>query len=175
MTKKNVDAYSEAAELLSRLKIPTEPTPVEKIAKELGAQIRFAPFDEEISGMIHVKDGAIVIGVNALHHPPRQRFTIAHELGHLVLHKDKITSHVHIDKGFPAALMRDTRSAAGTDTVEVQANQFASELLVPQALLDKELAGRAVIDMEDEKPLEELAKKFKVSKQAIQYKILSRA
>jgi Zn-dependent peptidase ImmA (M78 family) len=29
--------------------------------------------------------------------------------------------------------------------------------------------------MEDEKPLEELAKKFKVSKQAIQYKILSRA
>jgi Zn-dependent peptidase ImmA (M78 family) len=175
MPKTIVDAYKEAAELLSRLKITTAPTPVEKIAKELGAQIRFAPFDEEISGMIHVKNGTIVIGVNALHHPNRQRFTIAHELGHLVLHKDKITSHVHIDKGFPAALMRDTRSASGTDTVEVQANQFASELLVPQALLDKELAGKAAFDMEDEKPLEELAKKFRVSKQAIQYKILSRA
>lgn len=175
MPKTNVDAYKEAAELLSRLKMTTVPTPVEKIAKELGAQIRFAPFDEEISGMIHVKDGTIVIGVNALHHPNRQRFTIAHELGHLVLHKEKITSHVHIDKGFPAALMRDTRSATGTDTVEVQANQFASELLVPQALLDKELAGRAAIDMEDEKSLEDLSRKFKVSKQAIQYRILSRA
>lgn len=175
MPKTNVDAYNEAAELLKRLKITTAPTPVEKIAKELGAQIRFAPFDEEISGMIHVKDGTIVIGVNALHHPNRQRFTIAHELGHLVLHREIITSHVHIDKGFPAALMRDTRSAAGTDTVEVQANQFASELLVPIALLDKELAGRAAIDMEDEKALEDLAKKFKVSKQAIQYRILSRA
>jgi len=171
MPKTNIDAHSEAVDLLSRLKITTAPTPIEKIAKELGAQIRFAPFDEEISGMIHVQDGTIVIGVNALHHPNRQRFTMAHELGHLVLHKDKITSHVHIDKGFPAALMRDTRSALGTDAVEVQANQFASELLVPQTLLDKELAGRPSIDMEDEKTVEELAKKFRVSKQVIQNKL----
>ena len=47
MPKTNIDAYSEATDFLSRLKITTAPTPVEKIAKELGAQIRFAPFDEE--------------------------------------------------------------------------------------------------------------------------------
>ena len=78
MPKTKIDAYSEAVDLLSRLKITTAPTPVEKIAKELGAQIRFAPFDEEISGMLHVKEGTIVIGDNALHHPNRQRYTIAH-------------------------------------------------------------------------------------------------
>ena len=171
MPKTNVDAAKEATELLGRLKITTAPTPVERIAKELGAQIRFAPFDQEISGMIHVQDGTIVIGVNALHHPNRQRFTIAHEIGHLIMHKEKVTAHVHIDKGFEAKLMRDTRSAAGTDAVEVQANHFASVLLVPQALLDEELARRAAIDMEDEKSLEDLARKFKVSKQVIQYRL----
>jgi len=73
---------------------------VEKIAKELGAQVRFAPFDDELSGMVHIKDGVPIIGVNSLHHPNRQRFTIAHELGHLEFDREMITSSIHVDKGF---------------------------------------------------------------------------
>jgi Zn-dependent peptidase ImmA (M78 family) len=164
--------YLRAQEVLAHLGIHTAPTPVEKVAKALGAQVRFSPFDEELSGMIHVKDGVPVIGVNSLHHPNRQRFTIAHELGHLELHRQMITSNVHVDKNFPA-LMRDPTSATGTERVEIEANQFAAELLMPRKLIEQALAGKQ-FDIDDDGPIDELAKKFRVSKQAVEYRIGNR-
>lgn len=165
----NADPSTAAQELLSRLGILQAPTPVEKIAKALDAVVRFSPFDMELSGMIHIKDGVIIIGVNSLHHPNRQRFTIAHELGHLALHRDMITSNVHVDKNFPG-LMRDAVSATGTERIEIEANQFASELLMPRSMIVQALAGKQ-FDIDDSGPIEELAKKFKVSKQALEYRI----
>jgi len=169
----NVSPAERAQQVLDRLGIKIIPTPVEKIAKALGAQIRFAPFDNELSGMIHIKDGVPIIGVNSLHHPNRQRFTIAHELGHLDLHSDMITSSVHVDKAFPA-LMRDENSSTGTEKIEIEANQFASALLMPRALIDEALARRPQFDIEDEGPLEEMARTFRVSQQALLYRIGSR-
>ena len=163
--------YDQAKKVLAQLGIKTSPAPVEKIAKALGAQVRFAPFDDELSGMIHIKDGVPIIGVNSLHHPNRQRFTIAHELGHLQLHREIITSRVHVDKGFPA-LMRDTNSATGTEKIEIEANQFAAELLMPRTMVEQALAGKQ-FDIENDAPLEELAKKFRVSKQALEFRIRS--
>jgi Zn-dependent peptidase ImmA (M78 family) len=170
----NVDPYAIAAALLEKHNIKSPPTPVEKLAKALGAQVRFAPFDDELSGMVHIKDGVVIIGVNSLHHPNRQRFTIAHELGHLELHRDMITANVHVDKGFPAALMRDSNSTTGTELIEIQANQFAAELLMPRKMIEAVLEGKQ-IDIDDEKPIEELAKKFRVSKQALEYRIRNRS
>ena len=169
--QKNDDPQGRAKELLARLGIKSTPTPVEKIAKALGAQVRFAPFDDELSGMIHVKDGVPIIGVNSLHHPNRQRFTIAHELGHLELHRDMITTNVHVDKNFPA-LMRDAKSSQGTEHIEIEANQFAAELLMPRVVVDEALAGKQ-FDIENEEPMEQLAKTFRVSKQALEYRIRS--
>src|SRR5580704_6901556 len=87
-----------AKAVLEKLSIKTSPIPIEKVARSLGAQVRFSPFDDELSGMIHIKDGVPIIGVNSLHHPNRQRFTIAHEVGHLCLHREYITQAVHVDK-----------------------------------------------------------------------------
>jgi Zn-dependent peptidase ImmA (M78 family) len=143
--------------------------PVDRIAKSLEAQLRYSPLDEEISGMIYIKDGIPIIGVNSLHHPNRQRFTIAHEIGHLELHRDVISAHVHVDKQFPI-LMRDSTSAFGTELIEIQANQFAAELLIPTAFLNQAL-GNKPFDIDDETPLDALAKKLRVSKQALEYRI----
>jgi Zn-dependent peptidase ImmA (M78 family) len=55
--------------------------PVDRIAKGLGAQLRFSPLDEELSGMIYISDGTPIIGINSLHHPNRQRFSIGYEIG----------------------------------------------------------------------------------------------
>ena len=162
-----------AQELLARLNIQSAPTPVEKIAKALGAQVRFSPFDDELSGMVFIKEGVPIVGVNSLHHPNRQRFTIAHELGHLELHRKMITNNVHVDKEFPA-LMRDPKSATGTEQIEIEANQFAAELLMPRKIIDQMLAGKQ-FDIEDDGPIEELAKRFRVSKQALEYRIRNRA
>ncbi len=122
--------------------------------------------------MVYIKDGVPIIGVNSLHHPNRQRFTIAHELGHLELHRQMITSNVHVDKNFPA-LMRDRKSATGTEQIEIEANQFAAELLMPIALIEQALAGKQ-FDIDDDGPIEELAKKLRVSKQALEYRIRNR-
>jgi Zn-dependent peptidase ImmA (M78 family) len=85
-----------------------------------------------------------------------------------------ITTNIHVDKGFPAlALRRDTDSAKGTDPVEIEANQFAAALLMPGELIDRELFGKQ-FDIEDEAPLEAIAKKFRVSRQALEYRIRSR-
>ena len=50
----------------------------------------------------------IIIGVNKSHHPNRRRFTIAHEIGHLVLHKGEM---VHLDSGIAFAFDREDRQA----------------------------------------------------------------
>ena len=115
---------ARANKLLGSLNIDQIPVPVEKIAKSLGARVRFSPLDDELSGFVFVKNGVPIIGVNSLHHPNRQRYTIAHELGHLELHRQLITSEVHVDKKFPV-LMRDANSATGWDKREIEANQFA--------------------------------------------------
>lgn len=159
--------------VLERMNINSVPVPVDKIAKGLGAALRYSPLDEELSGMIYVKEGQPIIGINALHHPNRQRFSIAHEIGHLEMHRDLITEKVHVDKDFPIelrALRRDAISALGTDIVEIQANRFAAALLVPDFFVEKALASRR-FDIDDEAPIEELARQLRVSKQMLEYRI----
>lgn len=157
-----------AIDLLKSHNIRSSPVPVDKIAKAMGVQLKFSPLDDELSGMVFIKDGTPIIGVNSLHHPNRQRFTIAHELGHLVMHRNILENEVHVDKQFKI-LMRDGVASSGTDTIEIEANKFAAELLLPSFLLDELLTRE--FDIDDEGPLEALAKKFKVSKQMLEYRI----
>lgn len=171
MTSSQVDPRTEAQSVLDRLGIWEVPIPVEKVARALGAQIRYSPLDDELSGMIYVKDGVPIIGVNAVHHPNRQRFTIAHECGHLIMHRSRLDNVVHVDKQFPR-LMRDQLSSTGTEQMEVQANKFGAALLMPEAMFRADLANLSD-DIDDDGPLNELARKYKVSRQAIEFRIRS--
>jgi Zn-dependent peptidase ImmA (M78 family) len=169
LRRQSVEA--RANKLLASFGIRGIPVPVDKIARSLGARVRFSPLDDELSGFIYIKNGVPIIGVNSLHHPNRQRFTIAHEIAHLQLHPEFITSAVHVDKQFAeSVLKRDTSSASGTERLEVEANQFAAALLMPGDILD-ELLEASPIDIEDESSIEEWANEFLVSKAALQYRI----
>lgn len=164
-------ARAQAREVLAEYGAVTAPVPVEKIIKRRDIRVQFSPLDQELSGMALVKDGVAVIGVNALHHPNRQRFTLAHELGHHIMHRTHIENAVHVDKGF-AILRRDTLAAQGTDKMEIEANAFASELLIPKVLLEP-MIGTGDIDLDDVDRLQSIAKKFKVSLSALQYRLLA--
>lgn len=168
-SKQISEARAAARKVLTKFGAKMAPVPVEKIAKSLGAEVRFSPLDNELSGMIYIKEGVPIIGVNSLHHPNRQRFTIAHETGHLVLHKPLIAREVHVDKSFPV-LMRGITASLGTDRTEIDANDFAAELLIPEQLL-KEALANVTFDIDDEQPMERLAKKFRVSRQMLEYRI----
>ena len=156
-------------EILEESQVTAPPVPVERIARKLSAHLRFSPLDKELSGMVFVKDDTPIIGVNALHHPNRQRFTIAHECGHLVLHRAQVTKEVHVDKAFPM-LMRDAVSAASVDPMEIEANLFAAELLMPAFLLSEYL-GDTAFDIDDDATVTELARRFRVSVSAMRFRL----
>ncbi|MCP5348409.1 MAG: ImmA/IrrE family metallo-endopeptidase [Gammaproteobacteria bacterium] len=156
----------KATELLDRCKVYEPPVPVDLIAKSLGAKIRLSPFEGELAGMlIRGQDEDTVIGVNSLHHINRQRFTIAHECGHLLLHKGE----VHIDQSFRVN-RRDEVSAQAIDPEEIEANRFAAELLMPYEMIKKDLIDFE-IDMESEDELKELADRYEVSLQAMTHRV----
>jgi Zn-dependent peptidase ImmA (M78 family) len=170
--RKNANA-ERIPKLLSQFGIRLPAVPVDRIAKGLGAQLRYSPLDEGLAGMIYISGDTPIIGVNSLQHPNRQRFTIAHEIAHLQLHKHLLSGKVHVDKDFPiqfAGLNRDQTSALGTEEIEVEANQFAAELLMPTEMLLQALAAKP-FDIDDEGPLNDLAKKFRVSRQALEFRI----
>lgn len=161
---------NKAAQIMRDNDVLAAPVPVERIAKSLGAQLRFSPLDDELSGMIYVKDGVPIIGINALHHPNRQRFTMAHECGHLALHRSEITKEIHVDKGFPTMLMRDSVSSTGVDEMEVEANLYAAELLMPSSFLEQSLREKP-FDIDDESAVTALAKQYKVSAAAMRFRL----
>lgn len=55
--------------------------------------------------------------------------------------------------------------------MEEEANLFAMELLMPTKFLEAEIAKIGQIDIEDEKPMAALAKKFGVSRQVMLWRL----
>jgi Zn-dependent peptidase ImmA (M78 family) len=160
-------AIEAANDLIDQGAVTTAPVPVERLARAQGVQVRYAPLDGELSGMAHIKDGIAVIGVNSLHHRNRQRFTLAHELGHIQLHRQRLEEEVHLDRG---SLRRDWLATQGIDAHEIEANVFASELLMPKRILDAIIGGR-LIDLEDDDVVDVLARRFRVSSAAMRYRL----
>lgn len=161
-----------ARAILREFGVKSAPVPVERIIKARDIMLQYAPLEEDLSGMAYIKDGVGIIGVNALHHPNRQRFSAAHELGHHELHKPEISKGVHVDHGF-RMLFRDEFSSQGTDPLEIEANAFASELLMPGELLTTALHASG-LDIEDDAGIEALARKFRVSASAMRYRLAGR-
>ncbi len=161
-------ARQAAQTILTDFGVRAAPVPVERIIKARNIILQYAPLDEDLSGMAYIKDGIGIIGVNALHHPNRQRFSVAHELAHHVLHAPYIRLAVHVDKG--RVLHRDALAAEGTDTLEIEANAFASELLMPQQFL-LDAVGDVGIDLDDDDAVDGLARKFRVSGSAMRNRL----
>lgn len=164
-------AREMARKVLAEAGVKSAPVPVDRIIKAKGILLEYAPLEESLSGMAYIKDGVGIIGLNSLHHVNRQRFSAAHELGHHELHAVILSSAVHVDKGFQV-LLRDDVSSRGVDDNEIEANAFASELLMPRDLIDKVLGERG-LDIEDEEGVETLARKFRVSPAAMRFRLAS--
>lgn len=162
-------AKAAAQKVLRDYGVKAAPVPVDRIIKAKGIALEYAPLDDDLSGMAYIKDGVAIIGLNALHHPNRQRFSAAHELAHHELHADILSRAVHVDRVFHV-LRRDDVSSLGTDDLEREANAFASELLMPSELIAG-VVGERGLDIEDEAGVEALAKKFRVSPAAMRFRL----
>jgi len=148
--------------LLDENAIKQAPVPAERIAKRLKIEVKFEEAEDDLSGFLF-RDPTTkqaIIGVNASHHENRKRFTLAHELGHFILHEGQT---VHIDenpKRLPFRInLRDEESAKGSDDDEKEANLFAAELLMPAKFLERDLKGKD-IDLLEEGQLNYLIRGF---------------
>lgn len=157
---------AEVERLLTKSKVRSAPVPVEAIAKGEGANVVFQNFNNEISGLLIRRPGAIVIGVDKKQAAQRQRFTVGHELGHLLLHDG---DEVHVDKDFRVNF-RSASSSTAEDVEEIEANTFAATLLMPMQFLLKDLQG-VVVDIEDQGQVAELATAYEVSLQAMTFRL----
>src|ERR1700721_812124 len=83
--------------LLENSGISRAPIPGEQIARALMIAVKYSPGRPDVSGAL-IRDGkSAVIAVNSAQHENRQRFTIAHEIGHFLLHKG---TNLHFDEDF---------------------------------------------------------------------------
>src|SRR5438067_131906 len=124
-------AEKRAMQLLKEEGIDQLPVPVEQIARNLGAKIAYDAYEGDVSGMLYRTDDQSLIGVNSRHAQTRQRFTIAHEVGHLVMHKG---TPMFVDR-FARVNWRNGAS----NRQEAEANSFAAELLMPRTFVDAEV------------------------------------
>ncbi|SDG57926.1 ImmA/IrrE family metallo-endopeptidase [Pelagibacterium luteolum] len=155
-----------ASRIIAQCKIDAPPIPIELVARSLGADVRYGPYEDgDLAGMLVRKGDRSLIGVNSSHHQHRQRFTIAHECGHLLLHSDG----VFIDRHFEV-FKRDATSSEGKNVEEIEANQCAADLLMPAKMLIADIRGRP-IDLEDDTQVSELAKRYRVSMLAMSYRL----
>jgi hypothetical protein len=167
-------ALQAATDLIKAETIQASPVNVRGIAAKR-AHILERALDDSLSGMLVPLTPAIAgkawaIVVNKKHPEVRKRFTIAHELGHLLLHS---FTAPHADTQFRIRL-RNSSSSTSQDIEEIQANRFAAELLMPEHLVKAHLEHAhieyAPEDRADES-LDRLARKFGVSSQALSIRL----
>lgn len=142
----------KAESIISKLNISSPPIPIEKVAELFSLKvINYSKFPNSVSGAIIKKEGFNVIGVNSNHPRVRQRFSIAHELGHYIMGHDNTE---FIDETFDKPTNK-----------EQEANKFAAEILMPKSILKKDIG-------EKEYDIPSLAKRYEVSEQAMSIRLL---
>lgn len=129
------------------------PFDVEGLASSVGLRIEYLPLASDMSGFLRRQNGEWIAGINSLHHANRRRFTLAHELGHYLLHRDA----GNFEDG---ALFR---REAQFDRHESEANAFASKLLMPETEFRTLIVSR-------NPNIDELARHFGVSAAAAKFR-----
>jgi Zn-dependent peptidase ImmA (M78 family) len=112
------------------------------------------------------------VGTSRSAHPiTQQRYSMAHEIAHLVLHRHRL---MFVDKLFRVTVP-GAPGGPHYPREEVEANGFAAALLMPAAMIDVAMSRsiRGVGDKDNDALIEELARRFQVSSQAMEYRLTS--
>ena len=108
------------AEVMSELGVsPPPPIDIEKVATDWGLAVDYVQSPRGLHGRVSITTAVIEVAIDDP--PNRQRFTLAHELGHYVLEHN------------PLFTESDPRAFENPrDVNEKEANYFAAALLMPE-------------------------------------------
>lgn len=155
------DIEEKANKILFQFGFDSIPVNVAEIAKKVNILIKYAS-SKKFSGLLYRKDGMAFMAISNSESSVRQRFTIAHELGHFFLHPLKDTF----------VELRDNEKNIIRGTKEVQANQFAAALLMPRKFIEKDVQNFKDTGI-TKSATEFLAKKYKVSEEAMMFRLMN--
>lgn len=155
----------------------TIPIDLDRVLRDLNVRVHEEDMDDETAGVLIVKGEQRHVLVNKDHSSNRRRFTVAHELGHLVLHDDEGNGdesgeRMYIDRqirvyqrvGEPTSAVYQQEGSQTTIEQEREANFFAACLLMPAHHVTLAAQER---DLFDEVSVASLARSFEVSEQAM--------
>lgn len=152
------EAIKKAREVLAEVGVTQPPVNPITIAKRLGYSVNAAIFEPSTtSGRAQKHNGSVRIDVNASDHPNRRRFTLAHEIGHVLLHLNGIEDAVISDPEWRRATS-ELRPAK-----EVEADSFAAALLMPEEWVIERYKA--------DKNVDTLADYFGVSREAMKIQL----
>lgn len=141
------------------------PVNVEAIIRGVGIDLdKKADLQDGIAGEIALLDsGKYKISANKDDHYYRQRFTISHELGHFLYHRELIGDGVDDDKMYRSTEEGNFYNTKIQKQQETEANRFAAFLLMPESLITSSLEAGA--------SLKELSTMFQVSQSAMEIRL----
>lgn len=156
LSRKQIE--EEANRILQRHGLTSIPIDPVTLANREGIKVHNAKFAKpNISGLIAKRGNASSVLVENDDSPTRKRFTIAHELGHFFLHLRDGGEFVDTPVDLQRTSVED--GAKGAKQLEIEANQFAAALLMPEDRI-REL-HRSIVGVTD------LARMFRVSEEAM--------
>lgn len=153
-------AREKAHNILSMYKIIDPPVDVVKVSKLLGFKVVLFDFPETLSAVVKIEGTKKIIAVNKNKPEVRQRFSIAHELGHY------LSGHDNFSHERETFIDRDKKYLDPHHREEEEADEFAAELLMPEFMLKKDV-------FENKLDAAELAKKYSVSEQAVWLQLIN--
>lgn len=169
-------AVRRAEQVLAEAGAAGPPVDAEAIALRFGLDVVFQDLPRDTSAVIvRTSNGRQIIGVNQAHSVTRQRFSIAHEIGHALLHlppEPPESGDAVVDKPIEV-LFRDGIASMGVDKREIEANAFAAELLMPEKILRPHFRDliRASGRRSTDALVRELAGVYAVSTQAMGFRL----
>jgi len=114
------------------------PVPVKSLPARLGIKLRAAFLGSGISGMLEKSGDSFLLTVNATDSDTRQRFTLAHELGHYMLHRHLVGDGLDDDMAYRSTEVGKYHNTLIGPKEEREANKFAANLLMPRDAINRE-------------------------------------
>jgi Zn-dependent peptidase ImmA (M78 family) len=155
--------------VIGQFQITEVPVPIFEIAAKMDLQLIEYNLGSETSGVLVINNGKGTIGYNPKDPLVRRRFTIAHELGHYLMHKE--SNELFVDSYFLMKYRGNNSYSDEEYKQEQEANAFAAALLMPKKNIEKLLRGGELNELSESALINKLAAKFEVSVAAMSFRL----
>jgi Zn-dependent peptidase ImmA (M78 family) len=148
---------TQQAIIVFQQKIPVR---IGDLVKSFGLEVKILTLAVGISGMIFPAGNSYKILINKHEPTYRQRFTLAHEFAHFLLHRHMIGSGISDNVLYRSQL---------SDTLEAEANRLASDILMPLDKIKQHKTALGTTRLAD--AVSPLANQFSVSEEAMRIRL----